>query len=155
MPRSIKLLVVEDHGVKEQQLVSALEGMLPGATILIARSYQSALGKLDEFTPDIAILDMTIPTFDRGVGETGGRARTYGGRDLLGELEARAPVVPAIVVSQYRQFAETGEDKQLSELEAELRLQFPRSFRGAVYFDAARASWQKRLEKRLKRVLKL
>lgn len=150
---ALPLLLVEDHTVKELQLNSAISTAFPDLEVVVARSYQSAVIALEAASFAVVVLDMTIPTFDRAPGEAGGRPRAYGGRDLLDAIEASAHPTPAIVVSQYRRFEESAESKNLGELEEELRVQFPRSFRGAVYFDSTRTDWQHKLIKRLTRAL--
>jgi CheY-like chemotaxis protein len=147
------VLIVEDDDNKRRQLVTCIAETAADAEIMEARSFHGGLRALITDSVDLLILDMTIPTFDVGADEDGGRPHAFGGRELLRQMDARGMSVPTIVVTQYERF--TGpEGKTLDELDAELTVDHPLSYRGVIFYDAASAKWRAELATKLKEAIR-
>ncbi|MCQ8779993.1 response regulator, partial [Escherichia coli] len=82
IPRALKVLLVEDEGPKQAHVVNFL-GFLGEVSVNVARSVTSAMTCLEIETPDLLLLDMSLPTFDIGEGEAGGRPQGFGGIEVL------------------------------------------------------------------------
>lgn len=77
----MRLLVIEDDDDKRRTVVSCLATMVPGAEIAEARSLRSGLVAILKNEAEAVVLDMSMPTYDVGVDETGG-----GPQALLGGI---------------------------------------------------------------------
>jgi CheY-like chemotaxis protein len=99
--------------------------------------------------PDVLLLDMTMPNYDVSDEEAGGRERRYAGREILRQIKRRGYRIHVIVVTQYEQFEEDGQQVPLSELTATLHKAYSDCFVGAVFYQAADISWMTELRKHL------
>jgi CheY-like chemotaxis protein len=144
-------LIVEDDKGKERQLFDLVHDRHPGAVILERRSYQSGLKEILSSRPDIILMDMSIPTFDvaPGEGETGGRLRPYGGRDLLREISRRTLPSRVIIVTQYDVFDEGL--VTLDELKSGLATEFPANYVDTVFYQAAASDWREQISSAIMR----
>jgi CheY-like chemotaxis protein len=79
----MRVLVVDDDENKLTHMLKLLRDSFPEFTIEERRSYQSGLKALLLNQPDLLVLDMTMPRFDVGSREKGGRERRYAGRRYL------------------------------------------------------------------------
>jgi len=140
------IVIVEDDENKRKQLVKCIQGLLPKSEIVERQSYQSGLKEIVLSSPDIVILDMSMPTYDVTPKDKGGRTRAYAGRDILDEIVRRGLEVPIIVVTQYETFGEPDDQKSLEQLKTELQQNYPNIYRGAVYYQPAQSDWKNALE---------
>jgi DNA-binding NarL/FixJ family response regulator len=143
----MKVLLVEDDRNKERQLAEVVQAVLPEATLLDRRSYQSGLKEALLSRPEVILLDMSIPTFDvdPNAGETGGRTRPYGGRDLLKEIARRKLATSVVIVTQYDVFGDGLDLMTLEELKIGLAQQFPHHYVATVFYQTAQSSWREEL----------
>ena len=125
--------------------MQTLKENLPTVKLLTARSLKSGLIQLRQSTPDIIVLDMTLPTFDIGPGEAGGDTHPFGGREFLQEMRRFKLTIPVIVVTQFETFDLGREMTTLRELDSQLRQEYTDVYRGAVYYHAAIQSWREEL----------
>lgn len=137
--------IVEDDFLKANRLLTFLKESLEGAQVNIFGSFQSGLRALQRATPDLVILDMTLPTFDRAGSDREGRLRPLGGYDLMRKLIHRSVQVSVIVVTQLETFGEGADQITFPELVERCRRDFPAIFRGGVYFRQADSGWQSEL----------
>lgn len=141
----MRILLIEDDSNKAEQIASFVSLISPNALMVTRRSYQSGLRDaiLDRY--DIVLLDMTMPSYEVGPREAGGRERRYAGKEILRQLARRGKRLPVIVITQYEQFEENGEIVTLAELIEELRAAYSENFVDAVFYQAANTSWMDRL----------
>lgn len=136
------VLIVEDDENKRNQLRQFLHEVLPDARYELARSLQSGIRALRQARPDLIILDMTLPNFDKGPDEPGGLTHPLGGREFLEQMERFDVNVPVIVVTQFETFGKGPRQMNLKTLDDELRKQYRDTYRGAVYYHAAIHGWK-------------
>jgi len=146
-----RLLVVEDDDSKLRALVDFLLETCGRKTIEIveAKSHSSATRAVEREQFDLAIVDMSLPSFDLAKDtQGGGPPLGFGGRELLRLLEAEAPDTKAIVVTQYPAFSETerGERASFSELEQQLKKEFGDQFLGMVYYEGKQGAWRSQIK---------
>jgi CheY-like chemotaxis protein len=141
----MRILVIEDHGPKLEQIQAVVESTLPNAVVTVARSYQSGLRSILSGGVDLILLDMTLPTFDTQAGEPGGDTLAYGGRDILDSLQHRGVSIPVIVVTQFDSFGKGVDRLTLRQLDAELKEQHGSTYLGASYYNPAIAGWSEGL----------
>jgi CheY-like chemotaxis protein len=141
----LRLLLVEDDDPKRRNILNALSRILPRATIVEARSVNSALRRLREEIVDLALLDMSLPSFDVGPGEPGGRPQGFGGIEVLRSMDRIGLVVPVIVITAYEAFPSGGRQIDLKGLTLELANAHPQTFRGVVFYNSVFSSWSDEL----------
>jgi len=146
----MKLLIVEDNEEKCRQLGAFLRAEYPSLVVEERRSYNSGLAAIRDFTPDVVLLDMSMPTYDRLGGQSGGRTRPYAGRDVLSEVKRLGLRSRAIVVTQFETFGEGSQRRTLDELGSELATEFPDGYLGTVYYHPSRSDWRKKLNRFLR-----
>jgi CheY-like chemotaxis protein len=137
--------VVEDDFLKASHLMTFLRESVQGVQVSVFGSFQSGLRAIQQATPDLVILDMTLPTFDRAGTDREGRLRPLGGYDLMRKLMHHSVQVSVVVVTQLETFGEGVDQVTLPELVERCRRDFPSIFRGAVYFRQADSGWQNEL----------
>lgn len=144
-----KILLVEDDENKRSQLVSYIETWLLNqgfnGHVATARSFRSGLAAIIQKEADVIILDMTMPTYDVGPTEDGGRPQAYAGRELLRQMDRRGIHASVLVVTQFDRFGEPPRLLTLEQLDAELSEAHPSLYFGSVYYDVVRDGWRSRL----------
>ena len=74
------IYIVEDDFLKANRLKALLNENIANIDCRIHGSFQSGLRAIQQATPDLVVLDMTLPTFDRaGSDRFRGRARAAHG----------------------------------------------------------------------------
>lgn len=149
----MNIFLVEDNPVKRDQLLAHLSSLNVQANVRTFSSYNSALQGLEAATPDLLILDMTLPTFDRSPGGREGRNRPLGGYEIMKKLERRHSGVKVIVVSQFESFGEGDEKVSFKQLMERCRLEFPDTFLAGIHFRVADAAWQPVLKDSVLRIV--
>ena len=146
MQDTLRVLLVEDDENKRLQIVNTLNTRSEVGSITQAKSYKSGLRALlgEEF--DLVLLDMTLPMFDVGPNEHGGKTEVYAGRDLFKQMERRRIFTPVILITQYTSFGEGEEQLTLDELDSHLGKQHPNQYLGHVYYDAVQEEWKTTLD---------
>lgn len=139
--------VVEDDFLKANRLMDFMRESFQGVQLSMFGSFQSGLRAIQQATPDLVILDMTLPTFDRSGSDREGRLRPLGGYDLMRKLLHHSVQVSVVVVTQLETFGEGADQVTFPELVDRCRRDFPTMFRGAVYFRQADSGWQTELLK--------
>lgn len=136
------IYIVEDDDLKLEKLNGFLSSQLPNHHYKIGGSYQSGLRLIENETPDLVILDMTLPTFDRAPNAREGRPRPLGGYDLLRKLQLRKIDTKIIILTQLVSFGEDSNKVSFNEITERCRMEFPELFVDSVYFDQGDISWQ-------------
>jgi len=151
----MKILVIDDNPHKMRQIVDFLKHDFAAAEIVERRSYQSGLKAALLEDPQIILLDMTMPTFDVGGRETGGRERRYAGQQILRQLRRKDAKAFIIVVTQFEKFGEGDEQVTLDQLRDGLSREFEERYLGAVYYQAADSKWREELRAMVARVVSI
>lgn len=136
------VLIVEDDPNKEAAIRSAILSTFPELRIEVRRSYQSGLAFAITEKPQIVLLDMTLPTWQDPNQDASGRARPFGGEEILRRLRKRGVRTRAIVVTQFESFGEGPEAKSLGALDAALRRDYPNLYCGYVFYEPTGTSWR-------------
>lgn len=144
----MKVLLVEDDELKASKLTEYLAARLANSELTRASSLNSAIQALAD-SPELVVLDMTLPAFDVTVDEDGGTKKPYGGRELLRQLEARDLETPAIVVTQYDRFGDGDRALTLEQLDQQLRESYD-GYLGVVKYRANQDGWKDALDQVLK-----
>jgi CheY-like chemotaxis protein len=146
----MRVLIVEDNVDKSRQLAAFLQSEFTNVAIEERSSYNSGLAAIRELEPDIVLLDMSMPTYDRKGAQPAGRTRVYAGRDVLHEVRRLGLRTRAIVVTQFDTFREGSQKRTLEELRKELAREFPQGYIDTVYYHPSRSDWRLQLEQLLR-----
>jgi CheY-like chemotaxis protein len=141
----VKVLLVEDEDPKLAGLVKFLRDFEIPLSITVARSVKSALAELRTTSPDMLVLDMSLPTFDISLNEPGGRPQGFGGLEIVRYLDSVDSYTPTIVVSAYEAFSRSGQNIELKTLATELMRDYPQIISGVVYFNPMQGRWSEEL----------
>lgn len=151
----MNILIIEDDEGKRRQLNDFFEDNFKDIEISTAKSLQSALKCIINSKYDLILLDMTIPTFDIGMLEDGGRPRVYGGKDVLSQMARRRIPTPVIMVTMFDRFGKGKESLTLKELDDKLKSEYPINYKGSVYYNAAYDDWKQILLSLITKTFKL
>ena len=106
-----KILLVEDEAPKREHIERLIRDLNGRLDIVTARSVNSALDVLETVKLELMLLDMSLPTFDAGDREGGGRPQGFGGVEILRMMKMAEIACPVIILTGYEGFArEGGED---------------------------------------------
>lgn len=150
----MNILLVEDDDNKAARLEECLRELPNVGTIIRHRSYQSGLKALVQSPPPIAVLDMTMPTYDVSPEEKGWRIRPYAGRDILDEVLRRQIRTRVIIVTQFESFGEGAEALTLEQLKSQLAADYPDHYVATVFYQASESGWRFALRKAVERASK-
>lgn len=143
MQREPQILLVEDEAPKRHHIENLLRDLTPHARILSARSVNSALDVLDTGAIDLLILDMSLPTFDVGERERGGRPQGFGGTEVLRNMTMSEIGCPTVVITGYEGFVrEGGTTVDLTQLRTELMEEFPSVLRAVLHYNSTFDEWK-------------
>lgn len=146
------IYVVEDDALKASRVRDFLVSQYLNSEISCLGSFNTGLKAILERTPDILILDMTLPTFERSSNSREGRIRPLGGYELLRKLKLRGIVTKAIVVTQLERFGDGASQQTFQEIHMRCEVEFPGIYVAGVYFDQSGLLWQKTLGDILKNI---
>lgn len=150
----IKVLVIEDDDYKREHVRKFLTTAFPQFEVEFAESFQSGIRKAvgDRFA--LIILDMTLPTFDKGGLDAGGRLRHLGGRELFDQFRRRHVETRVIVLTGYDKLGEGDGAVPREEVAKELAERFPDLFVTAIFYTRASDTWMSELKGAIGRVIR-
>ena len=137
---SVNVLVIDDSRGKRENLVKAIQSLLPRANVDEADCFSSAMKKLSTSDFEVTLLDMTLPSFNGRVGEAG-RLRLLGGSEILDEMEFAGISSKVIVVSQFGEFEDQGKIETLFDLVEKLKVRHPKLCIGGIHYEAHKNKW--------------
>jgi DNA-binding NarL/FixJ family response regulator len=148
----MRVLIAEDDQSKAKQLGEFVAAEVPEPSIITRASYQSSLDEAVNCPPDVILLDMSMPTFDRSATERGGRYRYFAGREILHEIKRKGVQTKVIVVTQFDRFGEKDNAMSLPQLKKQLAAEFPCQYLGTVFYSPSESDWKGHLAQLLSRV---
>lgn len=140
-----KVLIVEDDEPKLSAIRGFFKENYEGCSIVEARSLTSAIGALDFGSFDLAVVDMSLPTYDINEATMGGGApQGFGGEDVIRFVAATCPGMKMLVVTQYDAFpsGEGGGVRTLDEIGSSLRDEVGSDFMGVIYYSGQHGDWR-------------
>jgi len=148
-------LLVEDESPKLAHIRRFMRESFSYVSIIDALSVSSAIEAIDDHEFDFLLLDMSLPTFDVGQGETGGRPQGFGGIEILRYIEMSGLNLQTIVLTGYEAFPdETGEIIDLETLRRRLVDEFPGTVKDVFHFSSSLEGWRKSLREAVSAILR-
>lgn len=145
----MKILFIEDHPRKKEQVVEFLNEILDKPHIEVKESYNSALRELisnkDKY--NILLLDMSMPNYDITGEDDGGDWLPFAGKLILKNMFLRQISTKAVVVTMHGMF---DDGTKLDDLDSELKDEFPDNYIGYIHYSQINFDWKNQLETLLK-----
>ena len=143
MQPDLHLLLVEDEAPKRGHIERLVRDVLSNARISTARSVNSALDILENDNVDFLLLDMSLPTFDIGDRESGGRPQGFGGIEVLRYMTMAEITCPTLIITGYEGFKrESGTTVDLVQLRSELDEEFSHLLKGVLHYNSTYDEWK-------------
>lgn len=150
------VLVVEDDEPKQRSIIKYLSEVLTtDIEVKTAESLTSAVAVLSAEDVVLAVVDMSIPTFDlvkdrRG----GGQPQGFGGADILRFIDSETTKTMSVVITQYEEFVlpRDGLRRDPRGLEIVLRSELDDRFLGVIHYTGQHGEWRQALRDALERV---
>lgn len=152
---NIKILLVEDDAPKKRAIEQLLIENLPLAQIVCVGSLTSAISAIEENDFKLAVIDMSIPTYEFAVDkEGGGQPEGFGGAEILRFIESESAHTISIIVTQYQEFPDksAGTTKRIEELIEELKSEFPSNLFGVFFYSGQRGTWREEVKHALNKI---
>lgn len=147
------ILLVEDDEPKLKSIMEFLQEHLPkDVEILTASSLSSAIRALSRQRVDLALIDMSLPTFDLAIDQSGGgHPQGFGGADILRFIETEVPETRSLVITQYEEFPSesAGFTRDIRWLEQELKSELGERFQGVIHYAGRQGAWREALAEHL------
>jgi DNA-binding NarL/FixJ family response regulator len=138
--------IVEDTEEKLESIVKFIDNNFEYTELFSFASYQSGLKQVKLSPPDILILDMTIPTFDRKPGKREGRFRPLGGYDLMRKLKLKSIKTKVIVLTHLGSFGEGDEKMSFEAMTTKCEKEFDKMFIGSIRYRHGDERWKDELK---------
>lgn len=155
---NLKLLLVEDDAPKRKAIEQLVADYLLNTEIVSVHSLSTAISAIENNSFDIAIVDMSLPTYDFTTDkEGGGQPEGFGGSEILRFIESESPTTGCIIVTQYQEFSDksAGTSKRIEELIEELKAEFEEVLFGVFHYSGQRGSWREELKQALYKIAEL
>jgi len=150
----IHALLVEDEGPKLAHIRRFMRESFSNVSVSDARSVSKALDAIEEEMFDLLLLDMSLPTFDVGHGEHGGRPQGFGGIEILRHIAMAGLALPTIVLTGYEAFPdEAGTLIDLNTLRERMTEEFPETVVAVVHFNSSLDDWKISLRPIIERII--
>lgn len=146
---TLHILLVEDEDPKRLHVCRLIEALSGEIEVSVAKSVNSALDSLDDRTPDLLLLDMSLPTFDVGDGEAGGRPQGFGGKEILWHMTFAGIVCPTVIITGYEALPREDGKVPIGQLQTELAEEFPDLFQGILHYNSTFDEWKVELTRLL------
>ncbi|CDI07356.1 response regulator [Agrobacterium pusense] len=142
----MKFLLVEDDENKREQIMGWVAELYASAEFTVARSLQSGVRAVKQRNIDCVLLDMTLPNYDVGPEEPGGRTtHSFGGRELLKQMDRFDIDIPVIVITQFETFGKSPDTMDLAELDIRLAKDH-KNYVASIYYHASMHGWKDKLK---------
>lgn len=141
----MRILLIEDEVPKQEHILAALKEIRPSASVNVARSVRSAIEAIVAEPPDLLLLDMSLPTFDVGPKESGGRPQNFGGAEVLRYMDLYERPLPTVIITAYEAFSKGGRPVDHGSLHSQLTQDHPASYRGLIYYNSLFSEWRREL----------
>lgn len=142
----MRILLVEDDENKRRQVLDFLKSNFANDEIVCSASLVTGLREAKRFSPDLVVLDMTLPNYETNGPELDGKMHAFGGKEFLRQTARRSGTGKVIVLTQFESFGEAPNVTGLADLDSDLRLRYPDHYAGAVYYHASINEWANSLK---------
>lgn len=138
------ILLIEDEISKEQNILQFFRTEYPAANVTVKRSITSGIIELRTKEYDFVLLDMSLPLYDNDDVKYAddNEFETFGGNFVLDELDRRELKTKTIVITAFDILGEGINQIALSQVDSQLRIDYPNNFIGSVFYNASSVEWK-------------
>lgn len=147
----MKISIVEDSPQKLEAIIDFLQTNFPSYEKNIFGSFQCGLKGIKQDVPDIVILDMTLPTFDRTPGQREGRFRPLGGYEVMRKLKLKKINTKVIILTQLEVFGEGADKVSFEDISVLCKQEFDKMFVASIRYRHSDNQWQHELKECIKK----
>lgn len=141
------VLLIEDDDYKVKALSDFFLTECPQATLHTARSLNGAIREICEGNFALAVVDMSLPTYDLATDRHGGGdPQGFAGEDILRFIETESPDTRMVVVTQLSEFSDGSVTRTLDELTAALKSELGANYLGLVSYSGRHGGWRDTLK---------
>lgn len=143
----MNVLIAEDSEEKREDLVSFFSEEYPSFSLSMSSSFKETVQMVEDYSYDLLVLDMTMPTKSANTSKFQTKARTLAGRDVLSTLQFYSiDNIKCIIFSQFSEFGKKGEVETLDEIYRNLLEKHRDILLGCVKYEAAAQHWREKLK---------
>ncbi len=142
---NLLVLVIEDDEPKLKSVVSFLKETAVGINIETAGSLSSAIRILSTHPVTLAVIDISLPTYDVAKDRSsGGQPQGFGGIDILRFIESETPTTYRVILTQYEEFSSgsNGDHKDLDALKADIHKEFGSRYLDVIFYSGQLGEWR-------------
>jgi CheY-like chemotaxis protein len=146
-----RILIVEDNQLKLEKLKGFLESEFTDIQLEEKTSYNSASKEivLNHSNYDLILLDMSMQTYDISTEESGGEPEPLAGKNILKQIYLREIPTKVLVVTMYANFVD---GTKITQLDNELKCDFPDNYCGFIFFSHNNLEWATELKKAINKL---
>lgn len=141
-----KILLIEDGDYKSKRVLEYLNDELKLSSVVLKRSYSSAVKELVEQQYDFVVIDMSLPTFDQKSGEISDDFRAFGGLDIARQIKRRKVDVRFVFLTQYQSLTDDSNSMTIDDIDRLAIEKYPNNYKGCIYYEHAGSSWKEELK---------
>jgi len=140
----MNILLIEDHPLKQEQIISTIHQWLAETSVTVRNSYNSGLRELilNRDSYDLLLLDISMPNYDISLGEEGGDWLPMAGTRILKDMHLRSIPTQSIVITMHGNF---DDGTEIGDLDQRLKNEFTDNYYGYVYYSQTRDDWKEKL----------
>lgn len=144
----MKILFIEDHPLKQQQIKRYLVESWPDDEVEVKNSYISGLKELirNHARYDLLLLDISMPNYDISSEDSGGDWMPFAGKNILREMYLRDIPTKAIVLTMHGSF---DDGIRITDLDNNFKAEFKENYVGYVYYSQISEEWKDKLHQLL------
>ncbi|MBD6974615.1 response regulator, partial [Vibrio parahaemolyticus] len=109
-------------------------------------SYSSAVRSLASGAYELAIIDMSLPTFDQNKDELNNDFRALAGLDIARQISRRNIEVNFVFLTQYESLSTADNSMSLNEINDFAKEKYPNRFKGAIFYEHSGSQWKEKLK---------
>ena len=147
----MKILMIEDGEYKRDRVSEFLCSEFENIELTIKESFSTGVKEILGNSFDLLILDMSLPTFDKNDGGSGGDFRVNGGLELAEKLKRKNKLIPFIFLTQYTSFSNNDQEvRSIENIDLSSKNKFGENYLGYIYYEHAKFEWKSILEEVIK-----
>lgn len=147
---SFRILFVEDSLHKANKIIEYIESIPHDISITHALSFSSGSHFVENESYDFILMDLSLPTYDKTESDSGGRFRTFGGREIARKAFRNKVNTKIFFITQYSSFSDKGKSYSFDGYKDELASDGNINFGGMILYHSASTSWKEPLLKAIK-----
>lgn len=144
----MKLLFVEDEKNKERDVLGFIREELSGYSVSVQHSVTSAIIDIRSNKYDIALLDMSLPLYDKEDSSYSdyNEYDPFGGVAIIEEIDRKMLTTKVIVITAFDVLGDGANQIEFKQIETRLASEYPDNFIGAVYYNLSSTKWKEAIK---------